>query len=79
MVLRDKRPHHCCRTDEWNKMVQVVSRIAVGGGKWIRVRPLMQPPHDVASAFSPKRISAINALEAAAAWEKVYCCRQGTF
>ncbi len=32
---------------------------------------LMQLPHDVASAFSPKRISAKDALEAAAAWEKV--------
>jgi hypothetical protein len=32
---------------------------------------LMHLPHDVASAFSPKRISANDALEAAAAWEKV--------
>lgn len=32
---------------------------------------LMQLPHDVASAFSPNRISAKDALEAAAAWEKV--------
>ncbi|KAH9000771.1 NAD-P-binding protein [Lactarius hatsudake] len=32
---------------------------------------LMQLPHDVASAFSPKRISAKDALEAAAASEKV--------
>ncbi|KAI9458843.1 NAD-P-binding protein [Lactarius psammicola] len=32
---------------------------------------LMQLPHDVASAFSPKRISAKDALEAAAAWKKV--------
>jgi hypothetical protein len=32
---------------------------------------LMQLPHDVASAFSPKRISAKDALEAAAAWAKV--------
>jgi hypothetical protein len=31
---------------------------------------LMQLPHEVASAFSPKRISARDALEAAAAWEK---------
>ena len=32
---------------------------------------LMQLPRDVASAFSPKRISATDALEAAAAWERV--------
>jgi hypothetical protein len=32
---------------------------------------LMQLPHEVASAFSPKRISAKDSLEAAAAWEKV--------
>ena len=31
---------------------------------------LMQLPHDVASAFSPKRISAKDALEAAETWEK---------
>lgn len=32
---------------------------------------LMQLPHDVASAFSPKRIGAKDSLVAAAAWEKV--------
>ena len=32
---------------------------------------LMRLPHDVASAFSPKRINSKDALEAAAAWEKV--------
>ncbi|KAN0127256.1 NAD-P-binding protein [Lactarius tabidus] len=31
----------------------------------------MHLPHDVASAFSPKRISSKDALEAAATWEKV--------
>jgi hypothetical protein len=31
---------------------------------------LMQLPHDVASAFSPQRITASDALAAAATWEK---------